>query len=251
MTLKSIPAAIAIALLSVGGSALAAGGNVTTASLSPGAVFPGESINLKVGVTQGSFGTDCKIRWSLKDAANVEVKGGTHRMVSNANSADYSVGFGAPGPGQYKLDVMGGPPDSQTTSCGGSATAAVTVKDKSAISAVPAAMNLGVAPRPATTQVVVQMPSTIAQLATTTLTAIKQVAFTNNSGETWIEAQGTGNCSFTIESAGVAPASFSSSAAKPFPLKVKIAGAPLGSHTWKAQGTGNCSGTASATFSVN
>jgi hypothetical protein len=251
MTLKSIPAAVAIALLSIGGSALAAGGNVASASLSPGSVFAGDSINLNVGVAQGSFGVDCKIRWSLKNAANVEVKGGTHRVVSNANSADYSAGFAAPGPGNYKLDVTGGPPDSQTTSCGGSATAAVTVNDKFAISATPAAMNLGVAPRPAAAQVIVQMPTTIPQVTTTTLTAIKQVAFTNNSGETWIEAQGTGNCTFTVESAGVPSASFSSSAAKPFPLKVKIAGAPLGSHTWKAQGTGNCNGMASATFSVN
>lgn len=84
-----------------------------------------------------------------------------------------------------------------------------------------------------------------------TLTSIKQVPYTDQGTETWIEVQGTGHCSFTIESAGVATQSFASSAAKPFPMKVKIMGAPLGSHLWIAKGTGNCTGMANTTFSVN
>jgi hypothetical protein len=84
-----------------------------------------------------------------------------------------------------------------------------------------------------------------------TLTSIHQVEYTDQGVETWIQVQGTGNCTFTIESAGVAPQSFASTAAKPFPIKVKIAGAPLGSHFWTAKGTGKCTGSASTTFSVN
>ena len=106
----------------------------------------------------------------------------------------------------------------------------------------------GAATRPAG-PVVAQPPAAVLQV--TTLSSIKQVANTGNSGETWIEAQGTGYCNFSIESAGVATQNFACSAAKPFPVKVKIAGAPLGSHQWKAKGVGNCSGNASTTFSVN
>ncbi len=84
-----------------------------------------------------------------------------------------------------------------------------------------------------------------------TLASIKQVDYTDQGVETWIQVQGTGNCTFTIETAGMAPQPFASSAAKPFPMKVKIAGAPLGSHQWIAKGTGSCVGSASATFSVN
>ena len=84
-----------------------------------------------------------------------------------------------------------------------------------------------------------------------TLTSIHQVPYTDQGTETWIGVQGSGHCNFTIETAGMAPQTFASSAAKPFPMKVKIAGAPLGSHLWIAKGTGNCTGTANTTFSVN
>ena len=84
-----------------------------------------------------------------------------------------------------------------------------------------------------------------------TLSSIHQVQYTEQGGETWIQVEGSGHCSFTIEGAGLAPQSFASSAAKPFPVNVKIAGAPLGSHLWTAKGTGNCTGNATTTFSVN
>jgi len=84
-----------------------------------------------------------------------------------------------------------------------------------------------------------------------TLISIKQVEYTDQGVETWIQVQGTGNCTFTIETPGMAPQAFASSAAKPFPMKVKIAGAPLGSHLWIAKGTGTCTGTANTTFTVS
>src|SRR6476646_6826756 len=55
-----------------------------------------------------------------------------------------------------------------------------------------------------------------------TLTSIHQVPYTDQGVETWIQVQGTGNCNFTVEGAGMPPQSFASSAAKPFPMKVKI-----------------------------
>ena len=250
MKLNSISAAasLAIALLAMNGAAFAAGGNVTSASMNPTAVFPGENVSLKVGVTGGSFGIDCMMRWTLKNPANAVVKGGSNiRMTSNgAPSAEHAVSFGALEPGVYTLEAGPGTPTTQAVICLGNASATLTVKDKNAISAIPAATTL--TPRPQPIQVV-QLPDSVLQLPK--LTAIKQAAFTNHSGETWIEVQGTGNCAFTIESAGVATASFAASAAKPFPMKVKIDGAPLGSHNWKAQGTGSCSGVAVATFSVD
>ena len=88
-------------------------------------------------------------------------------------------------------------------------------------------------------------------MQTPTLTSIHQVAYTDQGTETWIEVQGTGHCNYTIEGGGVAPQMFASSAAKPFPMKVKIQGAPLGSHLWTAKGTGNCTGMATTTFTVN
>lgn len=249
MNFKSTPfaASFAAALLCLSGAAFAAGGNVTSASMNPHAVFPGDVVNLKVGVTGGSYGIDCMMRWSLKSAANAVVKSGGTRMLSNgAPSAEYAVSFGALEPGLYTLEAGPGTPTNQAVICQGNAMATLTVKDKNAISATPAATTL--APRPSPVQVV-QLPDAVLQLPK--LNAIKQVANTNHSGETWIEVQGMGNCAFTIESAGVAPASFAASAAQPFPMKVKVAGAPLGSHNWKAQGTGSCTGVAMATFSVD
>jgi hypothetical protein len=249
MKLKSIPAAacVALSLLTMGGNALAAGGDIVSATLNPAAPFPGDIVNLKIGAAQGSYGIDCNMRWSLKNAANVEVKAGKSKMHSNgAPTAEYVANFSAPVPGIYTLEATSGAPDYQTIVCQGSVKTTLTVKDKFAISAIPTVTTM--APRPAGIQVV-QLPDAVLQFAK--LTAIKQVPFTNHSGETWMEVQGTGNCAFTIESAGVAPASFAASAAQPFPMKVRIAGAPLGSRTWKAQGTGSCSGTAVATFSVS
>ena len=250
MKLNSISAAasVAIALIAMSSSAFAAGGNVTSASMNPNAVFPGDNVNLKVGVTGGSYGIDCMMRWTLKNAANTIVKGGSNiRMHSNgAPSAEHAVSFGALEPGLYTLEAGPGTPTYQAVICQGNATATLTVKDKNAISANPPVITL--TPRPQPIQVV-QLPDSVLQLPK--LTAIKQAAFTNHSGETWIEVQGTGNCAFTIESAGIPTASFAASAAKPFPMKVKIDGAPLGSHNWKAQGTGSCSGVAVATFSVD
>ncbi len=82
------------------------------------------------------------------------------------------------------------------------------------------------------------------------LTSIKQVLYTDQGTETWIEVNGTGICAFTI-TGDAPPANFSTSAAKPFPIKVKIPNAPVGSHLWTAKGTGNCTGQATATFNVS
>ena len=84
-----------------------------------------------------------------------------------------------------------------------------------------------------------------------TLTSINQVERTDKGVETWIEVQGSGQCSFTIGSTRVAPQRFESTAATPFPMRIKIPGAPLGSNLWIAKGNGNCKGTAITTFSVN
>jgi hypothetical protein len=241
--------AMVLALLGASNLALAAGGNVSGVSVTPNTGFAGDMVNLKVNVTQGSFGTDCRMHWAVRDAANIEVKGASHKMQSDANTADYSTGFALPAPGVYTVEATGGAPDSQTISCGGKAATTLTVKDKFAVNANPGLVLMpAAAPRPANAPVV-QLPAAVLQV--TALTSIKQVPNTGNSGETWIEVQGTGNCSFTIESAGVPTAGFSSSAARPFPMKVKIQGAPLGSHQWKAKGTGNCTGSANATFSVS
>ncbi len=241
-----------LALMGVSGAAFADGGAVTGVSVSPNAVFANDITNLKVNITQGSYGTHCKMRWSVRNVANMEVKAGGSTVQSSSDSAEYMVNLVVPTPGIYTVEAMGGSPDSQTTSCMGKVTTSLTIKDKMAISANPgltvAPAAPAVIPRPAT-PVVVQLPAAV--LVVTALSGIKQVPYTNNGGETWIEVQGTGNCSFTIQSAGVAPASFSSSAAKPFPMKVKIPGAPLGSHLWQAKGTGNCNGSASTTFSVS
>ena len=243
-----VASAMAFALFAISGAAFAAGGNVTAISATPNSVFANESVGIKVNVTEGSFGVDCSMRWMVLDANKVEVKGGTHRLQKDANSAEYSTNFSIPTPGIYTVQVLSGPPSTQTTSCGGLASTVLTIKDKFAVNANPGLMaSPSTVTRPAS-PVVVQPPAAVLQV--TTLTSIKQVANTGNSGETWIEVQGTGNCNFSIASAGVAAQNFASSAAKPFPVKVKIAGAPLGSHQWNAKGISNCSGAAYTTFSV-
>jgi hypothetical protein len=169
-------------------------------------------------------------------------------MMSNgAPSAEHAVSFSALEPGLYTLEAGPGTPTNQAVICQANVTAVLTVKDKNAISSMPPV--IGISPRPAAGPVV-QMPAP-GTLQIASLTGIKQVAYTDHTGETWIEASGTGYCNFTVETGGLPAQSFSTSAAKPFPMKLKIAGAPLGSHLWVAKGTGNCNGNASAQFAVN
>ncbi|MDB5802698.1 MAG: hypothetical protein JWN73_20 [Betaproteobacteria bacterium] len=75
-----------------------------------------------------------------------------------------------------------------------------------------------------------------------TLTSMKQVPYTDQGGETWLEVSGTGTCDYTIQGAGLAVAEFTSSSAKPFPRKVKAPSAPTGSYNWTATGKGSCKG---------
>jgi hypothetical protein len=240
---------LALALLAASGAAFADGGTIVGISVTPNAVFANEPVSLKVNVTAG-FGVHCSMRWMVLDANKVQVKGGTPKIQKDANSAEYSTSFALTQPGIYTVQAQSGPPDSQTVSCEGQMGATLTIKDKAALNPNPGlTVSPPAGPRPAGVPAVAQPSAAVLQV--TTLTAIKQVPNTGNSGETWIEAQGTGNCSFSIESAGVPAQNFASSAAKPFPVKVRIMGAPLGSHQWKAKGTGNCAGAGSATFSVN
>jgi hypothetical protein len=137
MNLPSIAriTSFATALLVLSGAVFAAGGTVSSVSMTPNAVFPGENVNIKIGVTEGSFGVDCYLRWSLKSTANTEVFGVRHLVQTNGiNNAEYVSSFTAPMTGQYTLQVGAGQSDSQAVSCTGSVSTAITVKDNSAIS---------------------------------------------------------------------------------------------------------------------
>lgn len=156
MNTKSIHRAssIAFALLALSANAFADGGNVTSVSATPNAVFPGDAIHMKV-VVQSVYGTSCKLHWALKDASNQEIKGNTHKVQADANSTEFAGSFAAPAPGNYMLEVTGGPGDSQTLTCGGKVATAVVVKDRMAISTTPVATTVSM--RPATPPVL-QMP---------------------------------------------------------------------------------------------
>jgi hypothetical protein len=125
--------------------------------------------------------------------------------------------------------------------CLGSQTATATIEPNTVA-------GVGVALKPSSTVIVQQGPIGMAPLPT--LTSIKQVPYTDQGTETWIEVHGTGNCSYTITGAGLPASTFSSSAATPFPMKVKIPNAPIGSHLWTAKGNGACTGQATTTFTV-
>lgn len=240
--------AIALALLAASHVARADGGNVTGLSVTPNSAFANDSVTVKVDVTGGNYGVNCIMRWDAFNAANVSVKGAKHKMQAASNGISYTFSLALATPGDYTVQARSGPADSQTVSCGGDVKASLTIKDKSVLNSRPdIKMSPGFGTRPAGDQVV-QLPGAVLQV--TSLSSMKQVANTSHSGETWIEVQGTGHCNYTIESAGVPAQNFASSAAKPFPMKVKIAGAPLGFHNWQAKGTGNCNGTANAGFSV-
>ena len=146
MTSIARATAIATALLAFGGAAFAAGGTVTAITATPVAVFPNESISYKVVISQGSYGVDCNMYVSLKNAAKVEVKGSKHNVQSQNNTYEYSSSFSAPAPGNYTLEATAGAPDSQNVSCTGQAVVNLTVKDNMAISAHPAVMTVN--PKP-------------------------------------------------------------------------------------------------------
>ncbi len=227
--------ALAVAMLGAAGSALAAGGSVSGVSVQPMSVYPNDIVTLKVNISGGSYGVDCNMRWSVLNSSNMEVKNGGGRVTSAQNATTYTVQFGAPAHGAYTVKATNGMPSGQAVVCTGMATTTLTVNDKLVRvnpGVVMQAPNLTVAPEP-------------------TLTAIKQVPYTDQGTETWIEVDGTGLCTYTIEGAGLPPQSFASTAAKPFPMKVKMVGAPIGSHLWTAKGTGSCKGNAQANITVN
>ncbi len=228
-------AAVTLALLGAAGAAFAAGGVVSSVSVAPASVYPNDIVTLNVNITQGSYGVDCNMAWSMVDSNNMPVKNGGGHVTSSQNSMMYKVQFGAPAHGVYTIKASNGMPSGQAVVCTGMAMTTLTVNDKMARVAP---VGLG----PASGLVLASAP---------TLTAIKQVPYTDQGVETWIDVEGTGHCSFTIEGAGLPPQSFASSAAKPFPMKVKMVGAPIGSHLWTAKGTGTCTGSAQANITVN
>lgn len=228
--------ALAVAMLAATGAAFAAGGVVSGVSVAPMSVYPNDIVSLKVNISQGSVSVDCNMRWSMLDSNNVEIKSGGGRITAPQTTAVYAVQFGAPAHGVYTVKATNGMPSGQAVVCTGMATTTLTVMDKSV--------------RVAPGTVVSQVPH-LELAPVPTLTSIKQVPYTDQGVETWIGVEGTGICSFTIEGAGMAPQSFTSSAASPFPMKVKMQGAPIGSHLWTAKGTGKCTGNAQANITVN
>ena len=121
---------LAIALLGSGAAAWAAGGNISTVSVSPNTVFVNEVVTLKVSVTDGSYGVACNMNWAVVDANNFHLKNGTAEIQNGANTADYTVSFGIAAAGVYTVQATGGSSNSQLTVCQGSAKATLTVKAK-------------------------------------------------------------------------------------------------------------------------
>lgn len=258
MTLKSTESALShsvaacacgLALLGAAGAVFAdgpsagGGGTVTAVSVTPNIARPGIPVSITVNVTAVGNSVDCNMRWDALEG-NIVTAGADHKMHKDVgNSTDYTFPLAFSKPGVYTLRAHGGAANGQTASCGGDVNATLTVKEM-----VPAALAKDPAPVDGDRLAHNQVPPL--QLAPT-LKSLKQSDNTSHSGATWIDVQGTGHCSFSIATAGVAAQGFASSAATPFPMKVKMVGAPLGSHQWQAMGTGNCKGSSSATFSVN
>lgn len=139
---------LTIALLGYGAAAWAAGGNISAVSVSPSTVFVNDIVTLKVSVNEGSFGVSCNMNWAVVDANNFQLKGGSHGMQSDANSADYTVQFGIAAPGVYTVRATGGAPSSQMTVCQGSAMATLTVKAKAAAAGLVAPVSPIAKPNP-------------------------------------------------------------------------------------------------------
>jgi hypothetical protein len=245
----------AVAILSLGialaSSHAMAAGTITGVTTDKANIVLGQSLNgdIKGILNPDQFKKGCALRMSLKYADN------TVEIVNPFFSVNM---FPVPGfylkptkSGKVKVIADGGQNSPMGwPACSGSAQIEINVTAPIVVSADPGTIKIkpGISTIPQGGEVS-QLPPSALQLPT--LTSIKQVQFTDHSGETWIEVAGSGNCTYTIDSAGLPPSTFSSSAAKPFPMKVKIANAPLGSHTWHAKGTGSCTGQASATFSVD
>jgi hypothetical protein len=187
-----------------------------------------------------TFGCGAKVTYSTGGAEYIQIKAPT---ASITRTQAY------PAAGKYMVTVQGYAHDGLKP-CLGSQTAVSTIQQFGVVSGVGMAPHMAQLPQgqntPGGTVVVQQVPGTA--MALPTIKSIKQVQYTDQGGETWIEASGTGNCSFTIS--GPVTASFSTTADKPFPIKVKIPNAPTGSHLWTAKGTGSCTGQATATFKV-
>ncbi len=139
MPLKSLPqtlsfatvgTAFAVCILCASGAAMAAGGNVATIGVLPNVIAVNDMVTLKVGIADGSNGIACNLSWTVVDANNVPVKGGTHGVQNSANSADFTVQFGMANPGVYTVQATGGASTSQLTVCQGTAKTILTVKAK-------------------------------------------------------------------------------------------------------------------------
>ncbi len=246
---KRITSLIAFALATAGGNALAAG-TVTGVTVSKNSITLGQSLDASVAgtVKLDAFKKGCAIRMSMKYADNTTEVTNPHFLADSFPQTGFYLKPAKAG----KVTVIadGGTGSTlQWPACAGKAEVVINVAEPIRAN-IPGTTPMikppaGTAPG---TVIVQQGPLTMAPLPT--LTSIKQVPYTDQGTETWIEVHGTGNCTYTITGAGLPASTFSSSAATPFPMKVKIPNAPLGSHLWTAKGTGNCTGQATTTFKV-
>lgn len=236
---KTVVALLSLSAALLSGPVLAAG-TINGITVSSNNIQLSQSLTADVkGIAQlDQFGKGCAIRVSMKYADNSVEVPHPHLLASMFPSTGFYLKPSKAGKVIVTADGGTGSP-SGWPACQGSASTEITVT-------APIIANPNIQVRPTG---VVSLPPGALELPQ--LTSIKQVQYTEHSGETWIEVQGKGNCNFTIEGNGVPPQSFASSAAKPFPMKVKIQGAPLGFHNWTAKGTGNCTGQATTGFSVD
>lgn len=238
-------ALIAAACMAASGAALAAG-TINSVTVNKPAITLGGYAEASVGgvMQPDAFKKGCAIRITLRYIDNSTEVPHAHLLADVFPQTGFSLKPSKPG--MVTVIADGGPGASLGyPACQG--------KVQTTLQVVP---EISATPKNAPPHIIVTPKVLDAGLppggaALPTLTSIKQVPYTNHSGETWIEAQGTGNCSFTVTGAGLPPSAFATTAAKPFPLKVKIANAPLGSHLWTATGTGGCQGQVTTTFSVD
>ncbi len=231
--------------------AVMAAGTVSGVTTDKANINLGQSLNANVNgtINKDNFKRGCQVRLTLKYADNTSEIPVTGLLVDTFPATGFYLKPTKVGAVKVIADG-GGSNNLGWPACLGSAQTTIQVMAPVVVDANP---NIKVAPHGGISAQqngpISSLPPAAIQLPT--LTSIKQVQYTDHSGETWIEVSGTGNCTYKIDGAGLPSAPFASTAAKPFPMKVKINGAPLGSYQWKASGTGSCSGEASATFSVD
>ena len=195
---KIISAVLSLSATLIAGQALAAG-TVSGVTTDKASITLGQSLNANVQgtINKDVFKKGCQVKITLKYADNSTEIAHPGLLVD----AFPATGFYLKPAKSGKVKVIadgGGSNNLGYPACQGSAQSEINV---AALIVVNPNLDIKVKPAPGSltdSAIIIQGTAPPPVAAAPTITGIKQVPYTDQGGETWVEVQGTGVCTYNI-----------------------------------------------------